>query len=409
MNSLITTKNNIFESQKKIFLIIFFLSVISRAITAYFFGDKTLQNEWLFLVSNLYNHDTFSLINFGDLFIPNLWMPPIYGYFIYIHALIFGLNENLASHVIVTQIFLSSLTPLIFYRLISKFFDKKLSGIGAIFFSLFPLIVYSPSQISSATIYLFLLLTFIDQFLNLSNQKNIKLNIVIGLLAGILILTRRDFLLIYFFSVFYSLIFFKIDIKKLIFICLVSLITISPYLARNYIIFEKLILHSGFGYNVWKAYNPEAKVEGYYIQSEELKQKIDKVEKNIFYRINEDKVYLDQAIEYIKENPKKYISLFVKRLISFFFVDLESTQKNYYNFFHIVPNFLISLISLFGLIVFPKKDKKYIYLMLVMFLLIFIYSLFALLPRYKVYVIPFQLILTISFFDYLKNKLSKNY
>ena len=101
-------------------------------------------------------------------------MPPIYGYFIYIHALIFGLNENLASHVIVTQIFLSSLTPLIFYRLISKFFDKKLSGIGAIFFSLFPLIVYSPSQISSATIYLFLLLTFIDQFLNLSNQKNMQ-------------------------------------------------------------------------------------------------------------------------------------------------------------------------------------------------------------------------------------------
>ena len=59
----------------------------------------------------------------------------------------------------------------------------------------------------------------------------------------------------------------------------VFVLTISPYLIRNYISFERIILHSGFGYNVWKAYNPKADVEGFYVEEEELKLKINKVEK----------------------------------------------------------------------------------------------------------------------------------
>ena len=71
--------------------------------------------------------------------------------------------------------------------------------------------------------------------------------------------------------------------------------TISPYILRNYLAFDKFIVHSGLGYNLWKAYNSNAKVEGYYIQSDKLKSEINKVKKDIFYRINEDQIYLDEA------------------------------------------------------------------------------------------------------------------
>ena len=201
MNLLKILKNS-FYSKKEI-LLIFFISAFSRAIIAYFYGDRSLENEWAILVTNLYNFDSFSLLNFDDLYLPNLWMPPIYGYFVYIHALIFGLNENLASYVIATQIIISSITPIIFYMIIFNFFSKNLSLFGALIFSLFPLIVYSASQISSASIYLFLLLGFIYLVLDLSNKKSFKIDILIGVLAGILILTRRDFMLVYIFSLFY--------------------------------------------------------------------------------------------------------------------------------------------------------------------------------------------------------------
>ena len=93
---------------------------------------------------------------------------------------------------------------------------------------------------------------------------------------------------------------------------MITIIGISPYIYRNYIAFDKFIIHSGFGYNIWKAYNPKAKVEGYLFPSKELQNKIKNVKKNIHYRINEDKIYLEQALIYIAEDPGKYINLYFK-------------------------------------------------------------------------------------------------
>ena len=185
---------------------------------------------------------------------------------------------------------------------------------------------------------------------------------------------------------------------------MVTSLTISPYLIRNYISFDKLIIHSGFGYNLWKAYNPKAKVEGYYDQSDELKFKISLVKKDINYRINEDKIYLEEAKKFIIKNPQETATLFLKRLFSIFFIDLESSQKNYYNIFHIAPNIFIAILSILGLITFDKKNTKLSYLILIMIILIMVYSLFALLPRYKIYIIPFQILLSLNFIEYfLKN------
>ena len=92
-----------------------------------YFGDRILENEWAILVKNLYNFGTLSMLNFDGLLVPNLWMPPFYAYFIYLHTLIFGIDENIASYVITTQVIISSFTSIIFYKIISKFFSSKTS------------------------------------------------------------------------------------------------------------------------------------------------------------------------------------------------------------------------------------------------------------------------------------------
>ena len=411
MNLFININEDFLKNKKKLYIFLFSISFISRVLVSFYFGDRNLENEWAILVSNLYNNNVLSMLKFGDLFVPNLWMPPVYAYFIYLHALVFGMSENLATYVIISQILVSSLTTIIFFKIISQFCSNKISFGGAIIFSIFPLIIYSASQISSVTVYLFLLLVFILLILNIINQrsKNYLQYLIIGFLAGILILTRRDFILIYFFSIFYSFIFFKVQLKKIFLILIVTSITISPYLVRNYVSFDKFIIHSGFGYNLWKAYNVNAKVEGYYEESDELKYKISLVKKDINYRINEDKIYLDEAKKFIIQNPRETITLFFKRLFSIFFIDLDSTQKNYYNVLHIAPNILIAIFSLVGFIICNKKDSKLNYLILLMLVLLMVYSLFALLPRYKIYIIPFQILLTLKFVEYFLKKFSKNY
>jgi len=223
MNLLIILKNNIIENKVKFFLTIFLLSLLSRSIIAYYYGDRTLENEWSILVNNLYNFGVFSLLRFGDLFVPNLWMPPIYGYFIYLHTIFFGIGQSLVISVIISQIIISSFTPIIFYKITSTFFNKNLSLIGALIFSLFPIIVFSASQISSVTIYLFLLLIFFYFFLEFCSSQAYRLAVLIAVISGILILTRRDFVLIYFFSIFFSYFFFKVNLKKILFIIMISI------------------------------------------------------------------------------------------------------------------------------------------------------------------------------------------
>jgi len=40
-------------------------------------------------------------------------------------------------------------------------------------------------------------------------------------------------------------------------------------------------------------------------------------------------------------------------------------------------------------------------------LLILVYSSFSILPRYKIYILPFQIILSLSLLEFFINKLSK--
>ena len=407
MNLLKILNHRFLEKNFNFYILIFLSGMIARSFIALNYGDKVLENEWNILVYNIYNFNYFSMLKFDDFFLPNLWMPPIYGYFIYLHALIFGIEEKLVISVIISQIIISSLTTLIFFNIVTFFFKREISILGSIIFCFFPIIVFSSSQISSVTIYLFLFLLFIFFLLKLTKNKSNLLILSIGIISGILVLTRRDFILIYFFSLIYFFLFFRMDWKKILLTTLVLAITISPYLIRNYIAFDKIILHSGFGFNVWKAYNPKAKVEGYYIEEEELISKIENVKKDVNYRINQDKIYLKEAKKYILDDPIKYFKLFLKRIYSFYFLDLNSTYENYYNLLHTLPNLLLSVLSILGLIVCKKKNLSLNYLILIMFVILFIYSFFAILPRYKIYIIPFQIILSLSFLDFLLKKLIK--
>ena len=403
---MIILKNNISKSSLTASLVIFLISLFCRSIISYFYSDKVLVNEWLILVENLYYHNSLSLIRFGDLFLPNLWMPPLYAYYIYLHTFLFGIGEDLVKSVIISQVIISSFTSVIFFKILKNLFEYNLAIIGSIIFCIFPIIVYSSSQISSITIYLFLSILFLYLVLKIISKQKSN-NLILGVVSGLLILTSRDFILVYIFTLIFILGFKFLKIRNIFIILLISLITVSPYIIRNYIAFDKLIVHSGLGYNLWKAYNPETKIEGfqnsnpkgeeqkYTDESNQLKLKLREVKKDKFYRLNEDKIYLDQALIYIYEDPVKYFKLFFKRLFSFYFIDLNSSQKNYYNFFHIVPNLIVSILSIFGFILYKKNNYRLNYLILITLILVFVYACFAILPRYKVYILPMQIIFSL--------------
>ena len=64
---------------------------------------------------------------------------------------------------------------------------------------------------------------------------------------------------------------------------MISLLTTSPYLVRNYINFEKITITKSFGYNLWKGNNVDSSVEGsessIAFETGEIKDKITELKK----------------------------------------------------------------------------------------------------------------------------------
>ena len=98
--------------------------------------------------------------------------------------------------------------------------------------------------------------------------------LIFAFIGGLLILVRREFIAIIAFSSLYLFFYYKTQFKKIFLIILISLITISPYLVRNYLIFERIIIHSGFGYNLWQGNNPYTNVEGSGVINKSFQDKI---------------------------------------------------------------------------------------------------------------------------------------
>ena len=214
---------------------------------------------------------------------------------------------------------------------------------------------------------------FYYYFFKISKKNNFSIIFFFAIVAGLLILTRREFVGILVLSSIYLYFFFKIPIKKILLIILIALITISPYLIRNYLIFDKIIIQAGFGYNLWKGNNPNSGVEGFSLIEEDLQIQREKIPKDKYYRIIEDKIFIDEALKNIKKEPTKYLVLFFKKAASFMFIDIKSSQKNYYNPINYIPLVILGITSLIGIFLTNKKSYRLNYLILIFF---FLYNCF---------------------------------
>ena len=77
--------NNQFSKKKETFVLfsLILISVLIRIPVILIFGDTSLEHEWKILVNNLINHETLSYMSFDGFLLPNLWMPPLYAYYLY--------------------------------------------------------------------------------------------------------------------------------------------------------------------------------------------------------------------------------------------------------------------------------------------------------------------------------------
>ncbi len=394
-----------FLTDKTLMIILSGLLIISRLFAYYFHKDLSLENEWANLFHNLQTtgvlglnviQDNNSVIQKfaeeGDKVMPSVWMPPFYVFFIYAVNIVFGNIFSLVHSIIIIQIFLNLISIYIFFLIIKKFLSKKTALILTLALAFFPALIYSSVQISSITLQIFLILCFLYFIPKIFLKLNKYSLIIFSIFSGILILTRGEFLIFYIFTLFYFFIFKEKDLKNLISSLIITLLVLSPYLFRNYKNFDTIVLTKSFGYNLLKGNNEKFKVEGSVESINNIRENL-KITVNNNYEIIIDDIYKDQAINYIKNNPIVFIKNYFKKFFSFLLIDLNSSYNNYYHPAHLLPKLIISIGAAISAVIGLKRKSFFQYLSLYYFVNILLFSIFFILPRYSVILIPIQLIL----------------
>ncbi len=407
---------NILKYKEIIYLLL--SSLVVRIFVAYFYSDTVLRNEWSMILHNYqisgifgFNvviSDSLAIPKFaeiGERVLPTAFMPPLYLYFIYFVKNLSNELVSIAPLIVFLQILLSLISIFIIYLIIKNLTKSKfLTRTFTLVFAFFPINIYATSQISSVSLQILLSLIFFYYLLLILKKNKIKYVFIFSVIGGLLILIRGEFLIFYFFTLFYFFFYYKRKFKLILVSVSLTLLTVSPYLIRNYFYFDNLTLTKSFGYNLLKGNNPSFKVEG----DIELIEKIKKDEKNIkldnHYEFELDNLFKEKALNFIRNNPVEYFKLYLLKIFSFLFFDLNSSYPYYFNFFHIVPKIIISITSLIGAVIAIGKRGFPQYLSCYFFLNILLFSIFFILPRYSLILLPVQILLSIYFIEYLRRK-----
>ena len=386
-------------------LIILSVIIISRLLSIYYFGVTEesyvkSSNEWGVLVSILEKYHIFGFRTVDQEVLPTIFMPPLYPIFLYF---IKSLTPNLSAYILTVQL-LQTLFSIIstFYilKILSIFFSKKISYIGTWIFILFPANIFAVSQISSITIQILLIILFSYYFIKIIKTEQNKYLIFFSISAALLVFLRGEFFLFYLFSIFFILL--KKKIKVVIASFLITIFLVSPYLIRNYKIFGIITVTKSAGFNLFKGNNPRSTVEGSpMLNLEDIKklspetyEKAIKIKKQERYDLIIDNLYKEDAVKFILDDPLRYIKLYFLKLFAFIFFDNNSTYPNYYNPFHIIPKIFISTTTVIGIILIINKKSLLNFFSLYYFLNALVFSIFFILPRYSLSLLPIQIILT---------------
>ncbi len=407
------------EIDRKLLGVILFISLIASLSCNYYFGDIHLDNEWGIIFHNYeiskimgYNvviNDFLAvpkIAEAGETVLPTALMPPLYFFFILSIKTLSGDLIDLVSVIKFAQIFIGLISILIFYRILKILSaNKKINLLLTSIYAFFPLNIYSQTQISSATLQIFLITAYFFFLIDFITKNKFKKLIFFSVISGLLVLIRGEFLFFYIVTIIYFFIFLKKNFLVFILSIIVVIFVTSPYLYRNYINFDSLIFTKSFGYNLLKGNNPSLIVEGNSkfidenFKNKDLNFKADKK-----YEFKLDDFYKTQALNYIRNDPIKYFKLYLKKIFSYIFLDFNSTYPNYYNFIHIIPKILISIFCFLGAILAFSKKGVYQFLTIYYILNISIFSVFFILPRYSVTLLPVQLLLTLEVLKFLNKK-----
>ena len=264
---------------------------------------------------------------------PQTSFPPVHPLYLSLVYKIFGPNP-LASRII--QALLSAVTTIILYHFTRKVLDPETAFVTYLIAAFYPYYIYYTGVLLNETISIFLLILSFWIFELMKEKDKIIYPLMFGFLLTLLVLARSVFLLFFIIALALVLLTIRKGLKKAALMTLAFIVTVSPWVIRNYNIYNQIIIMpTKGGWNLWERNNYRLNPDFLEIEHPELKKSFkiisDSDKKNLkrrdltFYpdlkgknEPERDEIFKNMFKEFVKANPVIYLKLCHIRAFEFF-------------------------------------------------------------------------------------------
>lgn len=263
---------------------------------------------------------------------PHCHYPPFYPLFL---SMIYALFGHSYVAVRIFQSILGAFSCVLIYLIGRKIFSAAIGALAAFISIAYLPFIKSAKILLSELVFSFFLLLIVLYILKIQENMNFRNSIILGLLLGIALLTRSMAILLPFFILpvfIYSRKGSLAHILKryaivLLFFCL----TMSPWVIRNYSIHHRFVPTSvEGGMSLYMSYFPTKGIFGVNPTVEDpVVAEAYKIEDPVL----RNKFLVKKTIDFIRNNPKKFLALELKKVLYFWApIDWEIVGGRWFNF-----------------------------------------------------------------------------
>ena len=274
---------------------------------------------------------------------PNSFRPPFYPFFL---AAVYKLFGHSYFAVRVIQSAIGSFACVFIFLIGKGIYDAGLGLWSVLIFIAYPPFIKSAELLLTELVFTFILALIIFYLLKIQKDARGVDCVMLGLLSGIAMLTKSMML---FFPIFIIPVFmymgksgFLTVFKKYAIVLLSIILVISPWIARNYKIYHRLVpISTQGGITFYSSYCPPNGIFGRLATIDDpVIAEADKISSPTL----QNDFLVRETLRFISNNPKKVLLLELKKILYFWApFDWEIMGKKWFNFIYLamLPFFAI--------------------------------------------------------------------
>lgn len=227
---LLTYRNLLITNIFVVILKILYVSVLQK--------DFLTLEDFAIAHNIVYNHQYSEFIHLGA----TAFKLPVYPFFLSAFIWLFGTYALLAT--VICQALLSFFVPILIYKITELFDYGKVGILSGFLFLMSPAYFLYPGIIEASNLFIIILLLWFYLYFRIWFVIDVKSQhfIVLGIVTAILFLTQVVIVPLACLLVLALLIFKKINLKNFSCVVIISILFYSPWVIRNYLVFEQIVL-----------------------------------------------------------------------------------------------------------------------------------------------------------------------